>query len=95
MRFPIQAAAVVRVATALPVCRLPDGVVGLQTQTHTHKELEAFGFDHSKDCPGGNFWCFCPKSGSGRQNYACCPIKDPTDGYKSCNQTTTGDCVCT
>jgi hypothetical protein len=92
MRFPIQAAAVVRKATALQVSELPYAGVGPQ---HFLKDPAAFGFDQSVPCKGGNFWCYCPKSGAGKKNYACCPIKDPKDATKSCDQMTAGDCACT
>jgi hypothetical protein len=96
VKFPIQAAAVIRRATSLSVRRLPDGVVGLQTQRHPDKDLEVFGFDHSKDCPAGKFWCYC----NGLQAYACCSTKPGAggalidDGSQSCNQTGTGTCDC-
>jgi hypothetical protein len=92
MRFPIQAAAVIRQATSQRVRRLPE--VGIGPQRFL-KDLATFGFDQSVPCKGGNFWCYCPKSGSGKHNYACCKIQDPTDATKSCDQTTTGDCACT
>jgi hypothetical protein len=92
MRLPIQGAAVARRASSVPVGRLPHGGVGPLTKTQ--KELQVFGFDPSETCAAKKHWCFCQNSPAAGKRYACCDIKDMTDGSKSCDQKGTGDCTC-